>query len=444
MDSSTIDDDWEEWDGVSPFWHHCLAGSAAGLAEHTLIYPLDTVRTHIQVCANCNKFSPSSYQAAEVALQNKQEAVTKIGSSSSSSLLHPHGTTAAAARTTTTTTGRPLTYAASTATTAKARQQLPTGMWQTMRYLVSEPVVMVATTTAADSVGTAASSSSSSHTMTAAAAAARKPEGLLRLWRGVQTMMIGCIPAHAIYFSSYEMVKAFWQNNNNNHNHNSNSSNELVWYGSMMAGATATIGHDMIMAPLDTVKQRLQIGHYQGSMSYALRQMINKEGPVALYRSFPITLLANVPYGMIMVTTNETLKDMFTRTQPLTLTTTLLASSAAGLVASAATTPLDRIKTLLQTQQMAPACWPTPPANCPIRGQVNVANVVNKTTSSSADPLVLQNAWQACQHILRHEGPVGLFRGLVPRVMSHTPAVAISWTTYETAKSILWNITTTN
>ena len=424
MDVPAIDEDWEDWDGVSPFWHHCLAGSVAGLAEHTLIYPLDTVRTHIQVCANC-KFSPS-HQVAEALKTTVTASSHSSVKKGTSSALHHHA--AAAARST---TGRPL-----TAATATKARQLPTGMWQTMRYLVSEPVAMVGTETSAATAVTTAM--------------APKTEGIMRLWRGVQTMMIGCIPAHAIYFSSYEMVKAFWQTPSSPGNiNNNNHTTELVWYGSMMAGATATLGHDMIMAPLDTVKQRLQIGHYQGSMSNALRQMISKEGPVALYRSFPITLLANVPYGMIMVTTNESLKQIWTRSsngdvvghhEPLTLTTTLLASSAAGLVASAATTPLDRIKTLLQTQQMAPACWPTPPANCP-RG-VNVANAVAATKAGAgSDPLVLQNALQAFQHILRHEGPVGLFRGLVPRVMSHTPAVAISWTTYETAKSALWNVT---
>ena len=39
--------DWEEWDstGGLSFTHHCLAGSFAGVAEHTLLYPLDTVKT---------------------------------------------------------------------------------------------------------------------------------------------------------------------------------------------------------------------------------------------------------------------------------------------------------------------------------------------------------------------------------------------------------------
>ncbi|CAB9510373.1 Uncharacterized mitochondrial carrier C8C9.12c [Seminavis robusta] len=371
---SDIDEDWEEWDGKSPFWHHCVAGSTAGLAEHTLVYPLDTVRTHIQVCANC-KFSPS-YQ---------QQQVVK---STATAMHHPSSQMR----------GRmPLPPQQGKSHT------LPQGMWQTMRFLMSEPAVLAdaATTTTAEPP---------------------KPEGIMRLWRGVQTVMIGCVPAHAIYFSSYEMVKAFFTNNGNA---------ELAWYGGMMAGATATLGHDMIMAPLDTVKQRLQIGHYRGSMSFALQQMVQKEGMVALYRSFPITLFANLPYGMIMVSTNETLKQMWTDNnhQPLTLSTTLMASAAAGFVASAATTPLDRIKTLLQTQQMAPACWPTPPAHCPQK--INVAS----------EERVVRTGYQALQHILKQEGAIGLFRGLVPRVMSHTPAVAISWTTYETAKSVLWKVT---
>ena len=39
--------EWEEWDstGGLSFTHHCLAGSFAGVAEHTLLYPLDTVKT---------------------------------------------------------------------------------------------------------------------------------------------------------------------------------------------------------------------------------------------------------------------------------------------------------------------------------------------------------------------------------------------------------------
>ena len=59
-----IELEWEEWDGKSPWLHHCVAGSIAGVAEHTLLYPIDTVKTHMQsYCADC----PIPQQAAAAA-----------------------------------------------------------------------------------------------------------------------------------------------------------------------------------------------------------------------------------------------------------------------------------------------------------------------------------------------------------------------------------------
>lgn len=425
-----VDEDWEEWDGKSPFWHHCVAGSLAGVTEHTLVYPLDTVRTHIQVCASC-KFNPA---AAAAASSSSGGASSAVATHSAKSALH-HGIRTPGATMTRWATAGTSAAGGAASTGAASSSALPQGMWQTMRYLMSEPVALSATTTAATTTTTTTT------TRTAAAAAttaAKNPTaGIFRLWRGVQTMVIGCIPAHALYFSSYEAVKAYWKNQRPNQ--------ELVWYGGMMAGAVATVSHDMIMAPLDTVKQRLQLGHYHGSVNVALRQMINKEGVIALYRSFPITLFANVPYGMIMVATNEALKQQWTTTttSPPTLTTTLLASSMAGFVASACTTPLDRIKTSLQTQQLTPACWPTPPKECPQQARMSLQRTVavgGGKSSAVTQPLV-RNGYEAMTRILQQEGAIGLWRGMIPRVLSHTPAVAISWTTYETAKSILYSVT---
>lgn len=194
--------EWEEWDGSGSFLNHCVAGSFAGVAEHTLLYPVDTIKTQMQAyCANC-----------------------------------PANTSS---------------------------QSRPSGMWNTMRQLT----------------------------------------GFGRLWRGVQTMMLGCIPAHALYFSSYEAVKALFLDT---------EQQNLGPLGSAVAGATAAFFHDTVMTPADTVKQRQQLGHYSG-MTDAVKNILNNEGPVGLYRSFPITLLTNLPYGMIMVTTNEYLREILTQ-----------------------------------------------------------------------------------------------------------------------------------
>jgi solute carrier family 25 iron transporter 28/37 len=229
----------------------------------------------------------------------------------------------------------------------------------------------------------------------------------------VQTILIGCIPAHALYFSSYELVKAATLDEHGN----------VTTYGSALAGAAAVTGHDIILGPLDTVKQRLQLGHYRG-LSHALSTMIANEGAVSLYRSFPVTLATNIPYGVVMVGTNEFLKKQWASNGELTLGVTMASSSVAGLLAAAVTTPLDRIKTYLQTQQLTPACsvGSSAPDHCPIK--------------ASGKPII--TGWkEAAVRIYETEGGVGFFRGMTPRILSHTPAVAISWTTYETAKQYL-------
>jgi len=178
------------------------------------------------------------------------------------------------------------------------------------------------------------------------------------------------------------------------------------------------------MVPADTVKQRLQLGYYQG-LSDAVRTMIRVEGVYGLYRSLPVTLCTNLPYGAVMVTTNEYLREylMQANNQRLDVKTTLLAGCGAGMVAAAVTTPLDRLKTRLQTQGLSMVI------NCDkVAGGDPCPNLATTPKYNG-----LKDAFQS---IVREEGMVGLFRGLFPRLMTHTPSVAISWTVYEAMK--LW------
>lgn len=373
-----LDEDWEEWDGRSPFWAHGVAGSIAGVVEHAAIYPLDTVRTHIQVCAACvqrNNHHNNNH------LSNNKFAPHQEGSS----LLRSF---------------------AKSSTSAQQQQRLPLGMWQTIRYLVSEPVLATAVE------ASALAQHQQQHKATSAKLAT---VGWTRLFRGIQTILVGCVPAHALYFSSYEVVKAAFLKENG----------QVSTVGSSLAGAAAVTAHDLIMTPLDTLKQRLQIGHYAGARQ-AAQAICKQEGFIALYRSFPITLISNVPYGMVMVSTHEACKPVFRETCPdrPQWQVVLGASSVAGLVAAAVTTPLDRIKTALQTQQLVPICAARQ-ATCP---------VMQKHAQHAPKHL---NWQQAAVTIWKEEGAAGFFRGITPRLLSHTPAVAISWTTYETVKHYL-------
>jgi solute carrier family 25 (mitochondrial iron transporter), member 28/37 len=388
-DDDDDDDDWEEWDGKSPFWVHCVAGSLAGVVEHTAVYPLDTVRTHIQVaCSACAQLHKRSGGLGGGI--SGGGAATTSGSGGLKALLSSVG-------------AKPLSAGA-------VGPNLPMGMFQTIRHLMNEPVAVAASASASASAASVAPSTAA---------------GWARLWRGVETMVVGCIPAHALYFSSYEVVKAAFT---------SRETGQVSPLGSSLAGAGAVVSHDLIMTPLDTIKQRMQLGHYS-SVRSAVSRMAQSEGIGVFYRSFPVTLASNVPYGMIMVSVNEHLKqtiDLFDGNEGYPLQgphhqhhhrhhawkTVVFSSSVAGLVASAATAPLDRIKTALQTQHLLPTCY--------------------KLEREGRCALATHANWrEAARHILETEGYQGFFRGIVPRVLSHTPAVAISWTTYETAKQFL-------
>jgi len=287
-----------------------------------------------------------------------------------------------------------------------------------------------------------------------------RTEGVLRLWRGVSTMFTGCVPAHAAYFSVFEEAKR-------------RTGADLGGHRPLAAaasGALATLAHDSIMAPVDTVKQRLQLGYYRG-VSDCVRSMVRSEGLRGLYVSFPTTLAMNLPFGAVMVTANESFKRGLGGPDPAAygMATHLAAGSAAGAVAALATTPLDMIKTRLQTQQLAPqaqsglspaaasaaaggkgrnALTHAGPA---LRGQQirgvgtaaaalemeMAASQLEKLELHGTARVQLTGALDAARLIHREMGWAGFFRGAVPRLLVSAPSVAVSWTTYETAKSFL-------
>lgn len=106
------------------------------------------------------------------------------------------------------------------------------------------------------------------------------------------------------------------------------------------------------MTPFDVVKQRLQIGEYNGRLSKAIYQIFKVEGCGTLFRSYPTTLILGVPYSAIMLPINEWLKKTMNPTGKLNPLVFFLSGGIAGSVAAAMTCPLDVVKTRLQTQHV--------------------------------------------------------------------------------------------
>jgi solute carrier family 25 iron transporter 28/37 len=215
-------------------------------------------------------------------------------------------------------------------------------------------------------------------------------EGAARLWRGVVSIAAGAGPAHAVYFAVYEHSK---------HTLGIGGPGEgakAAWKCSV-AGALATSCADAVMNPFDVVKQRMQVQHspYTGILD-CFSTIYKEEGWRVFYRSYPATLLLNIPFHMIQFPIYERLSSDSAGGH-------LLAGGVAGGVAGFATTPIDVIKTTLQT---------TPKQVTRVRGM-----------------------WSATRAVWAEHGAAGFFRGAVPRTLAFVPSTAICWACYEYFKS---------
>jgi len=225
-------------------------------------------------------------------------------------------------------------------------------------------------------------------------------EGVGGLFRGIGAMALGAGPAHAVYFTTYEVAKEGLGGNRGGHQ-------PLATAG---AGATATIVADAVMTPADVVKQRLQLANspYTGIWN-CFSRMLRDEGLRPFYRSYGTTLFMNVPYTAIHFSAYESGKRFLRLDDEQEgIGTQLTAGALAGGTAASVTTPFDVVKTRLQTEGVCSTAR---------YGSSGVFGVMRQ--------------------IVETEGPWALTRGMGPRVLFHMPAAAICFTTYEIFKAAL-------
>ena len=225
------------------------------------------------------------------------------------------------------------------------------------------------------------------------------PKGVLRLYRGVGAAAMGAGPAHAMYFSVYEAAKGALGV--------AESDDSAHPLQAAAASGVATIISDGAMVPADVIKQRLQLCNspYKGGWDCA-RHVLRSEGVRGFYRSYTTTLAMNLPFATINFGVYDALKagisaQVGDKAYVSSAMVHLVAGGLAGGAAAAATTPLDVIKTRLQTDAI------------------------------KRPPLLVART------LLEEGGIAALFSGAAPRILFHVPAVGICWVTYEGFKSFL-------
>ena len=148
------------------------------------------------------------------------------------------------------------------------------------------------------------------------------------------------------------------------------------------------------------IKQRMQVhGSIHKSIWQCARSVYRTEGLQAFYVSYPTTLCMTVPFTATQFVAYESLSKVMNPGQDYDPFTHCIAGGLAGAFAAGITTPLDVVKTLLQTRGLA--------ANEEVRsakGLINAAAIIKR-----------QFGWG------------GFLRGARPRIISTMPSTAICW-----------------
>eukprot|EP00300_Choanocystis_sp_HF-7_P006718 c14864_g1_i2.p1 GENE.c14864_g1_i2~~c14864_g1_i2.p1 ORF type:complete len:340 (+),score=42.90 c14864_g1_i2:60-1079(+) len=230
-------------------------------------------------------------------------------------------------------------------------------------------------------------------------------EGVSKLFRGISAMALGAGPSHAVYFASYEKTRSILGGGKP-------GNNQVL--ANAASGAIATVMSDAILVPMDTVKQRMQVykSPYK-NLSNVVSSMVREEGFFSLYASYKTTLFMNIPFFAIQLATYHTAKDLLGSDSHgnasfESVVSHWVSGGLSGATAAAFTTPLDVIRTRLQTQGL--------------EGRVGAQR--------------FRGTRHVARHIMNVEGIRGFTNGWLPRVLFHVPGSAICWATYELCKDL--------
>lgn len=231
-----------------------------------------------------------------------------------------------------------------------------------------------------------------------------RTDGARGLYRGFAVSLVMQAPAVATFLTSYEMSKTHLCA------HTPLRADSPLLH--LASGLVAETISAVFWTPMEVLKQRAQLRSgplCAASASAIARHLLRHEGPRALYKGYGVTLAVFAPYSMIYFASYERFKSAVPQAWSGSATVGVCAASA-GVIAAAATTPLDVIKTRLQTQD--DLAFSRPHGTRP----------VHRTTYQIARAMAL------------HEGMSSFFKGVSARVLWIIPGTSITMSIYEYLK----------
>ncbi|CAM0143210.1 carnitine transporter [Umbelopsis sp. WA50703] len=238
-----------------------------------------------------------------------------------------------------------------------------------------------------------------------------KKDGILGLYRGMSTPLVGVTPIFAVSFWSYDLGKKLVYAATPNREHHQLSIAEITAAGAFSAAPTT-----LFMAPSERIKVLLQIQGQGGEQKYkgpidVVRQLYKEGGVRSIFRGTGATLMRDAPgsaaYFACYEMTKQALTPAGAKPEDLNPASVLFAGGMAGVAMWCIAIPPDVIKSRLQS---APA----------------------GTYTGALDVL---------KQTLKSDGPAALFRGLGPAMLRAFPANAATFLGVEyslKAMNYLW------
>ncbi|EGR28303.1 mitochondrial carrier protein, putative [Ichthyophthirius multifiliis] len=218
-------------------------------------------------------------------------------------------------------------------------------------------------------------------------------------YKGFSAQFVSSFPFAFIYFYTYEKSKQILQlinNLNNNVQH-------------MIAAALSEILANIFRSPFEVVKQQQQVG-WDKQILHTIKSVYNLKGIQGFYAGFGTMILRDIPFSMIQLPVYDLLKQnrqqkkiQETKQKTLSFSESCFCGGTAAALASFCTTPMDVLKSKLMTQR-----------DNYYKGFIDVF-----------------------QKTIQDEGPRGLFKGVLYRVLPFSFTGTIFFTVYEQTQNII-------
>lgn len=304
----------------------------------------------------------------------------------------------------------------------------------------------------------------------ATAAALVRREGLRALWSGLSPSLVMAVPSTAMYFTTYEGLKAAYEAAVMRSAGfdaaagvgSATPPPAALYYAPLVAGIAGRSLTVAVVAPLELVRTTAMYAHAvegdaraaaaggapprpgvgaafaswarSGGVLASLRGEVAAGGVASLWRGLSPTLWRDVPFSGIYWLGYERVKAGLLRAMETpggagpswehTFGATFAAGMAAGSVAAAVTTPFDVVKTRRQVRFVGAGPPPGAPVQ-PVAAPPGGGGAFGPPTSA------------LLRQLLANEGVAGLFAGLGARVAKVAPSCAIMISSYEVGKQLL-------